>query len=79
MLACKLACHGRVAYLCRVFGCSEELVNRGVREIKELPNDPVAECIRVPGGGRKKQEERQPEIINQVQDCLRGRTAGDPR
>lgn len=78
MEACRFDCHGRITYLSRVFECSEELVNRGLKEVEELPNDPLADRIRAAGGGRKKQEELHPEIVDQVQDSLRGRTAGDP-
>ncbi len=76
--AFKFNCHGSVAYLSRVFGCSEELVTRGMRELDELANDPAGSRIRAPGGGRKKIEELHPEITDQVEVSLQNRTAGDP-
>jgi len=48
---------GGTAYLSRVLGCSEDVVRLGLKEIKELPHDPVGDRIRRPEGGRKKSQE----------------------
>jgi hypothetical protein len=45
---------GGVSYVAGVFGCSERTIERGARELAELPHDPAAGRVRRPGGGRKK-------------------------
>ena len=77
MEATKLG-HGGISYLCKVFQCSKELIQRGMREVDDLPNDPTGDRIRVPGGGRKKYEAQNPDVVSQVEDVLQHRTAGDP-
>jgi hypothetical protein len=49
-----------------------------MRELKQLPDDPAGPRVRKPGGGRKKTETKQPDLIEQVQRTLDNRTAGDP-
>jgi len=70
--------YGGVAYIARLFECSRESVDHGIRELDQLADDPVAGRIRRPGAGRKRFEEKQPEVIQQVQTVIRQRTAGDP-
>jgi hypothetical protein len=45
---------GGIEYLAGVFGCSVKTIERGVKELHELPSDPAAGRVRRPGGGRKK-------------------------
>ena len=70
--------YGGVAYIARLFECSRESVDHGIRELDQLADDPVAGRIRRPGAGRKRFEEKQPEVIQQVQTVIQQRTAGDP-
>ncbi|MFQ5464231.1 MAG: ISAzo13 family transposase [Phycisphaerae bacterium] len=70
--------YGGVAYIARLFDCSRDAIERGMREIDQLPNDPVGNRIRRPGAGRPKIEEQRPEVVPQVQEIIRHRTAGDP-
>ncbi len=70
--------HGGVAYVARLFDCSRESIDHGLRELDQLPDDPLGERIRRPGAGRKTVEEKQPEIKAHVQSILQDRTAGDP-
>lgn len=70
--------YGGVAYIAKLFECSRESVDRGMEELDQLPNDPVAGRIRRQGAGRKRTEEKQPEVIQQVKDIIKDRTAGDP-
>jgi hypothetical protein len=46
--------HGGIRYVAGVLGCSERTIERGLAELDELPNDPAADRVRRPGGGRKK-------------------------
>lgn len=70
--------YGGVAYVARLFGCSRDSIEHGLRELEQLPDDPVGNRIRRPGAGRPRTEEQQPEVVQQVQNVIRNRTAGDP-
>jgi len=70
--------YGGVASIAELFECSRESIDHGMRELDQLPDDPVGERIRRPGAGRKKVEEKQPEVVRNVQAIIKERTAGDP-
>jgi hypothetical protein len=70
--------HGGIRYIANVLGCDPHTVKEGMRELKQLPTDPAEHRVRKPGGGRKKTEEKHPDVIEQVQDAIKDRTAGDP-
>jgi hypothetical protein len=70
--------HGGTRYLAKVLGCDPQTVRDGMRELKQLPDDPAGRRVRKPGGGRKKTEVKQTDLIQQVQDTIKDRTAGDP-
>jgi hypothetical protein len=70
--------YGGVAYIAKLFECSRESIDHGMEELDRLPDDPVAGRIRRRGAGRKKTEEKQPEVIEQVKAVIKDRTAGDP-
>lgn len=46
--------YGGIKYVAEVLGCSRRRIERGLRELDELPNDPAVGRIRRPGAGRKK-------------------------
>jgi Rhodopirellula transposase DDE domain len=70
--------HGGTRYIAKVLGCDPQTVKDGMRELKHLPDDPAGGRVRKPGGGRKKTEVSQTHLIQQVQDTIKDRTAGDP-
>ena len=70
--------HGGTRYIAKVLGCDPQTVKDGMRELKHLPDDPAGGRVRKPGGGRKKTEVSQTHVIQQVQDTIKDRTAGDP-
>ncbi|SRR6266571_5791353 len=70
--------HGGIRYLSKVLGCDPQTMQDGIRELKQLPDDPAGRRIRKPGGGRKKTEVKHADLTRQVQDTLKNRTAGDP-
>ena len=70
--------HGGTRYIAKVLGCDPQTVKDGRRELKHLPDDPARGRVRKPGGGRKKTEVTQANLIQQVQDTIKDRTAGDP-
>ncbi|OYW17482.1 MAG: hypothetical protein B7Z55_12450 [Planctomycetales bacterium 12-60-4] len=46
--------HGGIRYIAKVIGCSEKTIERGLAELDQLADDPVAGRVRRPGAGRKK-------------------------
>ena len=64
-LQAKRAGHGGIAWICSVVGCSRHTVERGMKELGHLAEDPAAGRVRRPGAGRKKKlnPDRQPKVI----------------
>ena len=46
--------YGGVKYVAEVLGCSQRTIERGLAELDDLSDDPVAGRVRRPGAGRKK-------------------------
>ena len=46
--------YGRIVYIASVLGCSTKTIERGLKELDQLPNDPAVGRVRRPGAGRKK-------------------------
>jgi hypothetical protein len=70
--------HGGTRYIAKVLGCDPQTVKDGMRELKQLPDDPAGSRVRKPGGGRKKTEVKHADLTQQVQETLKNHTAGDP-
>lgn len=70
--------HGGTAYVARLFDCSPEKVEHGMRDLEQLPQDAAGQRVRRAGAGRPKIEEQQPQLVEQVRHVVRHRTAGDP-
>jgi hypothetical protein len=70
--------HGGTRYIAKVLGCDPQTVKDGMRELKQLPDDPAGSRVRKPGGGRKKTEVKHAALTHQVQETIKNRTAGDP-
>jgi hypothetical protein len=70
--------HGGTRYIAKVLGCDPQTVKDGMRELKQLPDDPAGSRVRKPGGGRKKTEVKHADLPHQVQETIKNRTAGDP-
>ena len=70
--------HGGIRYISKVLGCDPQTIKDGLQELKQLPDDPAGSRIRKPGGGRKKTEVKHADLIQQVHDTIKDRTAGDP-
>ncbi len=70
--------HGGIRYIAKVLACDPQTVKDGMRELKQLPDDPAGSRVRKPGGGRKKTEVKQVGLLQQVQDTIKDRIAGDP-
>ena len=70
--------YGGQKYIARVLGCSRGTVKKGACEVSDLPPQEVDKRIRRPGGGRKKYNEKWPQIDEQFLAVLQEHTAGDP-
>jgi len=46
--------YGGIVYIAGVLGCSTKTIERGIKELDHLPDDPAAGRVRRPGAGRKK-------------------------
>ena len=72
--------HGGITYISEVLGCFRHTVAAGIKEIMKLPEDSCYDPkIREEGGGRKKYEEKFPELDLALLDVLKNHTAGDPQ
>src|SRR6476659_1460335 len=70
--------HGGIRYIAQVLACDPQTAKDGMRELQQLPDDPAGRRVRKPGGGRKKTEVKHADLIQQVQDTIKARIAGDP-
>ena len=49
---------GGIIYIAGVLGCSTKTIERGIKELDQLQDDPAAGRVRRPGAGRKKRSNR---------------------
>ena len=70
--------HGGIEYIAGVLGCSRRTIERGKRELEQLPEGDAPGRIRRKGAGRKKATEAEPKLEENIRSCFRYRTAGDP-
>ena len=59
-------------------GMSHSTIRKGIDELKTSDKLQPPERLRAPGGGRKKVEEKDPEIITDLEKIMDENTAGDP-
>lgn len=69
--------YGGLSYVCRLFGCDESSVKRGLSEL-EVPLSTKAKRMRKAGGGRKRTMETKPEIEGAFLEIMTPHTAGSP-
>ena len=50
--------YGGIVYIARMLGYSTKTIERGMKELDQLQNDPAAGRVRRPGAGRKKRSHR---------------------
>jgi hypothetical protein len=70
--------HGGIQYVAEVLGCSRRTIERGIKELDDLPNDSAAGRIRRPGAGRPKAITPDSEVEQNLKSVLQTRTGGDP-
>ncbi len=69
--------YGGISYVCRLFGCDEGRVKRGLSEL-EKPLSCQDKRIREAGGGRKRMVESQPQLDVAFLEIMTPHTAGSP-
>lgn len=69
---------GGIEYLTEVLGCSRSTIERGIKELDQLPDDPAGDKQRRPGGGRKRATQEKPQLEDNLYEVLDVRLAGDP-
>ena len=50
--------YGGITYIASVLGYSTKTIERGIKELDQLQDDPAAGRVRRPGAGRKKRSDR---------------------
>jgi hypothetical protein len=72
---------GGVRAMSRVLGMSPNTIRKGMEELaarSRHPNAPVDSRLRRPGGGRKRQTQVDPELLNDLEGLVEPVTRGDP-
>src|SRR4029450_10079365 len=60
--------HGGTRDVAKVLGCDPQTITDGMRELKQLPDDPAGSRVRKPGGGRKKTEVKQADVLQTMRE-----------
>ncbi len=78
----KAAGYGGMAAAFRATGMAQSAIGRGLRELESLEKRGVSELpktrSRRPGGGRKKLEDKHPELLGKLGELVEATTRGDP-
>src|SRR5919206_593541 len=69
---------GGITRLSRVTGLSAPTIRKGIRELQGLEPPPGPGRVRRPGGGRKRVEVRDPDLVAGLQEVVEASTAGSP-
>jgi hypothetical protein len=69
--------YGGITVLYKITGLDRETISRGIKELENSDNVNTSR-VRNAGGGRKKIEEIEPEIIEKLQKLMESSTCGSP-
>jgi len=70
--------HGGIKKMCELSGLSKPTVIKGIKELKSKEKLGEDGRVRQSGGGRKRLEEENPEVLTILKDIMDETTAGDP-
>jgi hypothetical protein len=70
--------HGGIKKMCELSGLSKPTVIKGIKELKSKEKLGEDGRVRQSGGGRKRLEEENPEVLTILKDIMDESTAGDP-
>ena len=65
-------------HLVEEFSTSFSVIRQGERELQDPERLPDAQRVRHPGGGRRRIEDREPEVLDALQEIMNDHLAGDP-
>jgi hypothetical protein len=72
--------HGGITYIAEILGCFRHTVSAAIKELECLSEDDNSTSrIRATGGGRKKFEQKYPQIDQAFLEVIKNHTAGDPQ
>ena len=78
----KAAGHGGIAAAARATGMSRSAISRGLKELEAIETDGAPQLpktrSRRPGGGRKKLEDKHPQLLSDLNELVESTTRGDP-
>jgi len=78
----KAAGHGGIAAAARATGMAKSAIIRGLKELKAIEDSGLSgmdsKRSRRPGGGRKKVEDKHPELLGKLEELVESTTRGDP-
>jgi transposase len=69
---------GGVSKVSDITGFSRNTINKGIEELESNEELKLPERLRKPGGGRKRAENREPNLMSDLDDIMKESTAGDP-
>lgn len=69
---------GGISAVARAAGASRATIRRGMAELDEDPPEQFGRRVRAPGGGRKKAEVTDPELLDALDGLIEPGTRGDP-
>lgn len=69
---------GGVSRVSAITGLARTTIDKGIQELENEGELKPPERLRKPGGGRKKAENKDPTLINHLEDIMKESTAGDP-
>lgn len=70
---------GGTRRLALITGMSQQTIRRGRHELAQAaPTGQLPDGIRLPGGGRRRAEDRDPAVLGALEQLLLAETAGDP-
>jgi transposase len=69
---------GGVSKVSAITGLSRKTIDKGIQELENEDELVPSERLRKPGGGRKKAENKDPTLMNDLESIMKESTAGDP-
>ena len=70
--------YGGITAVHRATGVSRAVIHRGMTELVDDPAERASDRVRAPGGGRKKAEVADPELVDKLERLIEPETRGDP-
>ena len=69
---------GGITLIARLASVTRRTISKGIRELSENDTHIEVGHVRKSGGGRKKEFDKQPELLNAIRDIVDPHTMGDP-